>query len=50
MSRKPTRAGSYAKFKCPLCDKVVKRHVPKTCRTVVSWCATKGKQVLLDRV
>ena len=50
MSRKPCRAGSYAKFSCPLCGKVVKRHVPKTSRSVVSWCAEKGKTVLLERV
>lgn len=48
MSRKPSRAGTYKKFACPLCDKVVKRHVPYACRSVVSWCEKAGKQVLLE--
>ena len=47
---KPSRAGSYAKFRCPLCEKVVKRHVSKGTRSVVSWCESKSKTVQLTRV
>lgn len=50
VSRKPNKAGSYQKFACPLCSKVVKRHVSRGVRTVVSWCAEMGKTVLLEKV